>query len=63
LFSHVPAGLDFVPPAHLTPIPIDEQISSLSAILLEQDYYQFVMDGRCGRHARHADVPDRSAFF
>lgn len=46
LFSRIPDGLDFVPPGHLTPIPIDEQISSLSAILLDHDYYQFVMEGR-----------------
>lgn len=46
LFSRIPDGLDFVPPGHLTPIPIDEQISSLSAILLDEDYYQFVIDGR-----------------
>lgn len=46
LFSRIPDGLDFVPPGHLTPIPMDEQISSLSAILLDRDYYQFVMEGR-----------------
>ncbi len=46
LFSRVPDRLDFVPPGHLTPIPIDEQISSLSAILLDHDHYQFVMEGR-----------------
>lgn len=50
LFSRVPHGLDFVPPGHLTPIPIDEQISSLSAILLDEDYYQFVIEGRKRRH-------------
>ena len=46
LFSRVPDGLRFVPPGHLTPIPIDEQVSSLSAILLDEDYYQFVLSGR-----------------
>lgn len=46
LFSRVPDGLKFVPPGHLTPIPIDEQISSLSAILLNEDYYEFVLSGR-----------------
>lgn len=50
LFSRVPLGLDVVPSGHLTPIPIDEQISSLSAILLDQDYYQFVIGGRKKRH-------------
>ena len=46
LFSRIPDGLKFVPPGHLTPIPIDEQISSLSAILLNEDYYEFVLTGR-----------------
>ena len=50
LFSRVPDGLRFVPPGHLTPIPMDEQISSLSAILLDEDYYQFVLSGRKKKH-------------
>ena len=50
LFSRVPDGLKFVPPGHLTPIPIDEQISSLSAILLDDDYYQFVLTGRNNKY-------------
>ncbi|MDO8270583.1 MAG: hypothetical protein Q7U82_01510 [Gammaproteobacteria bacterium] len=42
LFSRNP---DFIQPAegsHLTPIPIDEEVSSLSAILLDVDYYGFL---------------------
>lgn len=50
LFSRVPDGLNFVPPGHLTPIPMDEQISSLSAILLNDEYYQFVLAGRKSKH-------------
>ena len=50
LFSRVPDGLNFVPPGHLTPIPMDEQISSLSAILLDDEYYQFVLTGRKSRY-------------
>ena len=50
LFSRVPDGLSFVPPGHLTPIPIDEQISSLSAILLNDAYYKFVLTGRKNKH-------------
>lgn len=50
LFARVPDGLHFVPPGHLTPIPIDEQTSSLSAILLDEDYYQFVLQGRKNKH-------------
>lgn len=50
LFSRVPDGLSFIPPGHLTPIPLDEQISSLSAILLDDDYYHFLLAGRHHRH-------------
>ena len=50
LFSRVPDGLSFVPPGHLTPIPMDEQISSLSVILMNDEYYQFVLDGRKSKH-------------
>ena len=50
LFSRVPDGLNFVPPGHLTPIPMDEQISSLSAILLDDEYYQFVLTGRKNKY-------------
>lgn len=50
LFSRVPDRLNFVPPGHLTPIPMDEQVSSLSAILLDDDYYQFVFTGRKSKH-------------
>lgn len=50
LFSRVPEGLSFVPSGHLTPIPIGEKVSSLSAILLDDDYYQFVLSGRNNKH-------------
>lgn len=32
--------------AHLTPIPADEEISSLSAILLDDDYYHCIQNGK-----------------
>ena len=38
LFSRVPDGLSLVPRGHLTPIPMDDQTSSLSAILLNDEY-------------------------
>lgn len=50
LFSRVPDGIAFFPPGHLTPIPFDEQISSLSAILLDDAYYRFVLEGRRRKH-------------
>lgn len=33
--------------SHLTPIPLDEEISSLSAILLDDDYYELIHKGKC----------------
>ncbi len=46
LFARVPDALDIRPGAVLTPIPIEEEVSSLSAILLDNDYYAFVMERR-----------------
>jgi len=31
---------------HLTPIPVDEAVASLSAILLDDAYYAFILAGR-----------------
>lgn len=45
LFSRVPDGIVLSPESHLTPIPIEDALSSLSAILLDQDYYDFVIKG------------------
>ncbi len=43
LFSRVPDSLEiYHNKSTLTPIPIGENISSLSAILLEPDYYNFI---------------------
>ena len=42
LFSRTPDMLALSSDSHLTPIPIDEDVSSLSAILLDEDYYQFI---------------------
>lgn len=42
LFSRTPDMLVLGDDSHLTPIPIDEDVSSLSAILLDEDYYQFL---------------------
>lgn len=42
LFSNVPDGFDLAPGSHLTPIPIAEEAASLSAILLDADYYAFL---------------------
>jgi hypothetical protein len=46
LFSRKPDELVLDADTHLTPIPIEEDISSLSAILLDDDYYQCIENGR-----------------
>src|SRR5690625_1681534 len=46
LFSRQPDGLRIPAGVHLTPIPSGSDISSLSAILLDDEYYEFVMAGR-----------------
>ncbi len=46
LFSRKPDGIQLPKHAVLTPLPIDEDISSLSAILLDDDYYEFLKQGR-----------------
>ena len=46
LFSRTLNSIKVAPDSHLTPIPFDETASSLSAILLDETYYGFVIDGR-----------------
>jgi len=46
LFSRTPDNLLLERDTGLTPIPTDEEISSLSAILLDADYYQCIQDGK-----------------
>ncbi|CRM63199.1 hypothetical protein [Pseudomonas sp. 44 R 15] len=46
LFSRSPDGIDHPEDATLTPIPTDESVSSLSAILLDDPYYYFLIGGR-----------------
>jgi len=41
-FAREPGHLPLAQGAHLTPVPFDQQVESLSAILLDQDYYGFV---------------------
>ena len=49
LFSRRPEDLELSVDAHLTPIPVDDEISSLSAILLDDDYYHFLRNNRIVR--------------
>ena len=46
LFARKPDMLDLAEGAHLTPIPVDEEISSLSAILMDDAYYAFLNSGK-----------------
>lgn len=45
LFSRSP-NMPLLPEAHLMPLHIADDISSLSAILLNDDYYEFLLSGR-----------------
>lgn len=42
LFSRNPDLIDLDDSTHLTPIPVDDDLSSLSAILLDENYYNFL---------------------
>lgn len=46
LFSRAPDALRPIAGGKLTPIPFDDAVSSLSAILLDETYYAFIMAGR-----------------
>jgi hypothetical protein len=46
LFSRQPDVLQVADGSHLTPLPVEEDASSLSAILLDNDYYEFIRAGR-----------------
>ena len=41
LFSRVPDLIEVPEGAHLTPVPVGEDLSSLSAILLDDNYYHY----------------------
>ena len=46
LFSRRPDFQVELPEVHLTPLPVSEDISSLSAIMLDDNYYKLMLDGR-----------------
>ncbi len=46
LFTRKPDMIQLPEEAVLTPLPMDEDISSLSAILLDDDYYEFLKQGK-----------------
>lgn len=46
LFSRKPDKVFIEDDSALTPLPMDEEVSSLSAILLDDDYYYFLREGK-----------------
>jgi hypothetical protein len=46
LFSRVPDNIRFEGQGRFTPIPLDDDLSSLSAILLDDNYYPLILNGR-----------------
>ncbi len=46
LFSRAPIEFVLAEGSKLTPIPMEEEISSLSAILLDEAYYTFLLNGK-----------------
>ena len=46
LFSKAPYQLEIADNALLTPIPTENEIASLSAILLDEEYYQCILRGK-----------------
>ena len=46
LFARQPDNFEIPQDSQLTPIPMDEEVSSLSAILLDGEYYQFIQNNR-----------------
>ena len=46
LFSRKPDALQIAEGRHLTPLPMEEEVSSLSAILMDAEYYEFIRAGQ-----------------
>ena len=46
LFSRAPDGIELPTAAQYTPIPSGEEVASLSAMLLDEDYYQCIRVGK-----------------
>ncbi|MFC1859587.1 hypothetical protein ACFL9U_16390, partial [Thermodesulfobacteriota bacterium] len=44
--SRIPDALTLQDDAHLTPIPVDAEASSISAILLDDAYYSFIQESK-----------------
>lgn len=53
LFSRNPDLLDLDDGTHLTPIPVDDELSSLSAILLDDDFYNYMLEHSVLKNGLH----------
>ena len=53
LFARKPDILDLAEDSHLTPIPTDEDLSSLSAILMDADYYGLTIENSVVENGLH----------
>lgn len=63
LFSRVPDSIKIPDNVNITPIPIDDDISSLSAILLDSNYYEMLKKGARTVHGvTILDAPQIIAF-
>lgn len=58
LFSRIPDLIDLKENSHLIPIPVDTEISSLSAILMNDDYYNFTTKNSQIRGEIHLANPE-----
>jgi len=59
LFSRKPDALLLMGESHLTPLPTEEGSLSLSAILWDDDYYAFILNGRIQLSGLTVLGPDR----
>ena len=57
LFCKVPDVIDANEGAHLTPIPVDEGLSSMSAILLDETYYNYTIENSEIKDGVHFAAP------
>lgn len=46
LFARLESGVEFKYQGHLIPLHVDDEVSSLSAILLNDAYYELLLDGK-----------------
>jgi len=58
LFSKIPDLLDLDGEPHLTPIPVKDDLSSLSAILMDEEYYKFTIEHSSIEEGAHIAAPE-----